>query len=122
MKFRTARHTDNLKKIIDFYCGILGLEVLGVFHDHDNYDGVFIGITGADWHLEFTVSDKPAQHSPDRDDLLVFYSKDEAELKRVQQRFTTAGIPELKAENPYWEANGITYEDPDGYRIVLAKE
>jgi hypothetical protein len=23
--------------------------------------------------------------------------------------------------NPYWDRDGVTFEDPDGYRIVLQK-
>jgi len=23
------------------------------------------------------------------------------------------------SENPYWDVNGVTFEDPDGWRIVL---
>ena len=75
MKFRIARHTTNLESIIAFYCGILDLEILGEFHNHDRYDGVLIGNRDSDWHLEFTVSDEQPDHSPDVDDLLVFILK-----------------------------------------------
>ena len=27
--------------------------------------------------------------------------------------------PRVKAFNGYWDARGATFEDPDGYRIVL---
>jgi hypothetical protein len=30
-----------------------------------------------------------------------------------------AGFKEVVSLNPYWEAHGHTYEDEDGYRIVL---
>ena len=30
-----------------------------------------------------------------------------------------AGFKEVAAFNPYWDARGRTYEDRDGYRIVL---
>lgn len=122
MKFRIARHTNDLKKIIDFYCNVLELKVLGQFSDHDNYDGVFLGIEGADWHLEFTVSDKAPQHHSDNDDLLVFYLDNKSEVERLQHKFNSYGIAELTAENPYWSINGITYPDPDGYRIVITKK
>lgn len=41
MHLRYARHTNQLAPLIDFYCGLLDLN-LGEFHDHDGYDGVFI--------------------------------------------------------------------------------
>jgi hypothetical protein len=31
----------------------------------------------------------------------------------------TAGFSPVPAFNPYWDRNGKTFEDPDGYRIVL---
>jgi len=46
MKFRIARHTKDLNRIIDFYGRILGLKVLGEFKDYQNYNGVFLGIPG----------------------------------------------------------------------------
>jgi len=28
----------------------------------------------------------------------------------------------VKAFNPYWDRKGLTFEDPDGYRVVLENE
>lgn len=82
MRFRVARHTNNIDSIINFYRNILGLEILGEFKNHDNYDGVFLGFKNKDWHLEFTVSDEKPIHNFDDDDLLVFYcdSQDEYQV------------------------------------------
>jgi catechol 2,3-dioxygenase-like lactoylglutathione lyase family enzyme len=119
MKFRIARHTTDLEPIIHFYRDLLGLDVLGDFNNHNGYDGVFIGIPGADWHLEFTVSAKAPSHHPDDDDLLVFYLKTSEEYTRLKDILKKNDIPEVKAKNQYWVVNGSTYTDPDGYRIVL---
>ncbi|MFI5137961.1 MAG: VOC family protein [Sphingobacteriales bacterium] len=120
MKFRTARHTKDLNRIIDFYGRILGLKVLGEFQDHQNYDGVFLGIPGADWHLEFTVSDTLPEHQPDDDDLLVFYAESLDEFNRIKEKFIVNRVKHVRPKNPYWESNGITFEDPDGFRIVIS--
>lgn len=120
MKLRTARHTKNLNRIIDFYGRILGLKVLGEFKDHHNYDGVFLGIPGADWHLEFTVSKENPSHSPDDDDMLVFYAESLDEFNKMKDKFIANGTKPVKPKNPYWEKNGITFEDPDGFRIVIS--
>ncbi|AOY44171.1 MULTISPECIES: hypothetical protein [Psychrobacter] len=48
MKFRYARHTNNLGTLIDFYQNIIGLEKLGGFKDHNGYDGVFLGFPDQD--------------------------------------------------------------------------
>ncbi|SCY11203.1 VOC family protein [Flavobacterium caeni] len=121
MKLRVARHTAHIQPLIDFYCGLLDLEILGEFHDHDGYDGVFIGNRGQDWHLEFTVSDEAPVHQPDHDDLLVFYAESEAEFHHLTEQFHNRNIPEVEANNPYWREKGKTYTDPDGFRIVISK-
>jgi hypothetical protein len=33
------------------------------------------------------------------------------------RRFTAMSI--IEPENPYWNTNSITFEDPDGWRVVL---
>jgi len=120
MKLRVARHTSNLQPLIDFYTGILGLQVIGGFKDHDNYDGVFLGGKNVAWHLEFTVSDDAPDHHADADDLLVVYPTiDEFEL--LKERINNKNIKITEPKNPYWKENGICIVDPDGFGIVIAK-
>ena len=119
MNFRVARHTDNLEPIIKFYRDLLGLEVIGEFNNHDKYDGVFIGKVGLNWHLEFTTSEESPKHQTDKDDLLVFYLESEEEYISVKQKFDDNGLSSVQSKNPYWNNNGSTYLDPDGFRIVI---
>ena len=109
-----------MQKVVNFYSNGLGLEELGRFKDHDGYSGVMLGQPGESWHLEFTEkaggSFCPA---PTRDNLLVFYFQDKQQRDLVAQRIFEHGYPEVEPENPYWRSNGITIEDPDGWRIVL---
>ena len=81
MKFRYARHTNNLKSISEFYRKVIGLEKLGGFENHSNYSGVFFGVPNLDWHLEFTESDIKTNRISDEDDLLVFYVNSDEELQ-----------------------------------------
>ena len=119
MKFRYARHTNDLKSIVDFYTKIIGLEKLGEFKNHSNYNGVFIGLPNLDWHLEFTESmDKP-NHKPDDDDLIVFYIDSNEELNTISKIAEGFGIIPVKSKNPYWQLNGIELKDPDGFGVVL---
>jgi catechol 2,3-dioxygenase-like lactoylglutathione lyase family enzyme len=120
MKFRFARHTNQLEKLVDFYVQIMGLHQLGEFKDHAGYEGVFIGKSGADWHLEFTQTTEPAKHTFDEDDLLVFYLGSVA-YDHLTEQISRGEIVPVKAKNPYWEENGITLLDPDGFRIVISK-
>jgi catechol 2,3-dioxygenase-like lactoylglutathione lyase family enzyme len=119
MILRVARHTTALQPVIDFYIDLLGFEVIGEFKNHDHYDGVFLGIKGTGWHLEFTVSDELPVHTADEDDLLVFYADNYEAYADLLRRAATLKIPELTPKNPYWLTNGTTLADPDGYRIVI---
>jgi catechol 2,3-dioxygenase-like lactoylglutathione lyase family enzyme len=69
MKFRVARHTNDLDKIKTFYTTVLGFEVLGSFENHDSYDGLFLGKPNLDWHLEFTKSDETVDFNYNEDDI-----------------------------------------------------
>jgi hypothetical protein len=53
--------------------------------------------------------------------LLVFYVPDWAEWQRAIDRFVEHGYQAVSAFNPYWDRHGKTFEDPDGYRVVLQK-
>ena len=120
MIFRYARHTNNIKPLINFYCDILNLEVLGSFENHDSYNGVFIGKPDAGWHLEFTESNEKAKHLFDEDDILVFYPENKDGYDKIIEKISKTGIKKIKPVNPYWEKNGIMIEDPDGYKILVS--
>lgn len=119
-QFRIARPTHQLSKIRMFYTEGLGLEVIGGFMNHDNYDGLMIGLPDESYHLEFTQQKdaKPAP-PPTRDNLLVFYLPDQKERDQIVTRLSNMGYPPVEPENPYWKTNGITIPDPDGWHIVL---
>lgn len=120
MFLRVARHTDNLKEIENFYVNVLGFELLGGFENHNNYDGIFIGKSGLDWHFEFTQSKEKAQHSFDQDDVIVLYPKSIEEYNRLLKKLLETNISAITANNPFWNENGKMFLDPDGYRIVVS--
>jgi len=122
MILRVARHTSSLQPIIDFYTSLLGFEVLGSFKNHSNYDGVFIGIPGESWHLEFTISNEAPQHTPDVDDLLVFYAASYEAYAKILQHAVELQVQQVTAKNPYWQSNATTLLDPDGYRVVVTMQ
>jgi catechol 2,3-dioxygenase-like lactoylglutathione lyase family enzyme len=109
-----------LEGVVKFYRDGLGFEVLYEFVDHDGFDGVMLGRKGAAYHLEFTrKSGHVAGKAPTQDNLLVFYLPDTGEFEFAVSRLEKLGFPPVKAFNPYWDKNGKTFEDPDGYRVVL---
>ena len=119
---RIARPTDRLDEIAAMYREGLGLEDLGGFESHDGFDGAMLGAPGGGWHLEFTHHrDHAVTPSPTEEDLLVFYLPDEGEWTAACRRMVAAGFEEVTAYNPYWDQHGQTFQDPDGYRVVLAR-
>lgn len=120
MFLRVARHTNDLKKIEEFYVDILGFELLGGFERHNNYDGIFIGKSGLDWHFEFTQSEEKANHSFDEDDVIVLYPKTISDYNDLINKLLHNNISTITAANPFWNDNGKMIQDPDGYRIVIS--
>ncbi|MEO8239372.1 MAG: VOC family protein [Flavobacterium sp.] len=120
MILRVARHTNNLEEIETFYINILGFERLGGFQNHNNYDGVFIGKPNLDWHFEFTQSEIKADHTFDKDDLIVLYPDTIRKYNMLLVSLTENNISIIPAINPYWNENGQMFQDPDGYRIVIS--
>jgi catechol 2,3-dioxygenase-like lactoylglutathione lyase family enzyme len=117
---RIARPSDDLDAVVRFYRDGLGFEVLSQFKDHDGFDGVMLGLEGAPYHLEFTrKSGHAAGKAPTEENLLIFYIPDKAEWQQAIARMETTGRASVTAFNPYWDRNGKTYADPDGYRVVL---
>ncbi len=119
---RIARPTDRLAEIVAMYCEGIGFEVLGDFADHEGFDGAMIGHPEAGYHLEFTHErGATAGGSPSAEHLLVFYEPDEAAWEAACQRMVKAGFAVVPAHNPYWDVRGRTFEDADGYRVVLQR-
>jgi len=117
---RVARATDNLAAVVRFYRDGLGFEVLGEFADHDGFDGVMLGHPDCAYHLEFThCAGEHFGRAPTQENLLVFYLPDAAEWQTAIDRMERSGYAAVKSFNPYWDRRGKTFEDPDGYRVVL---
>ena len=119
-QLRVARPTDNLSEIIRFYRDGLGFEVIDSFEDHQGFDGVMLGHTALAYHLEFTHH--RGHHigkAQTEENLLVFYLPDEAEWQQAVDRMIRQGYEPVKSYNPYWDVQGKTFEDADGYRVVL---
>jgi catechol 2,3-dioxygenase-like lactoylglutathione lyase family enzyme len=116
MEVRFARHTNRLEAVVRFYRDGLGLPELGRFEGHDGYDGVFLGLPGTHAHLEFTSGGEHDPPAPHPETLLVLYlGSDEAVAVACER----VGAEPVEPANPYWERNGVTIADPDGFRVVL---
>jgi len=120
VQMRVARPTDRLDEVVRFYRDGVGLPVIGSFGGHGGYDGVMLGMPGARYHLEFTshAEGSPCP-APTKDNLLVFYIPDRSALDRCVARLRSMGHEPVEPENRYWARGGTTFEDPDGWRVVL---
>jgi len=114
---------SNLASTTAMYCRGLNLRVIGRFENHDGFDGVMLGVAGADYHFEFTHSrSHPVPPAPALEHLAVFYIPSALEWQATCTSMLAAGFKQVAPFNPYWGARGRTYEDRDGYRIVLQQE
>ncbi len=111
---------SELDTTASMYCAGLGLELLGSFTDHEGFSGIMLGAPEAGWHLEFThCRHHPVTPRPGDEDLLVLYYPQQAAWEAQCAAMDAAGFLRVTAFNPYWEVNGVTFVDRDGYRTVL---
>lgn len=119
-QFRIARPTNQLEKVLHFYQDGLKLPLIGRFENHNGYSGIILGLPDHQYQLEFTsYADGTPCPAPSKDNLLVFYFDTEEKYKEIQHCIERIGYQPVEPENPYWKTNSLTYEDPDGWRVVL---
>lgn len=120
---RIARPVRDLSISAGMYKRGLGLEEIGRFEDHEGFDGLMLGNEGHDFHFEFTYCrTHPIRPAPTPEDLLVFYVPDLDAWRSRCSTMVEAGFKEVAALNPFWQQLGRTFEDPDGYRVVIQRE
>ena len=119
LQLRVARHTDRLAGVAAFYRDGLGLVAVGGFRDHQGYDGVFLELPGSGAHLELTSGGAHGAPQPHPESLLVLYLGDEQTVAATAARL---GVDPVAPANPYWAEHGLTFEDPDGFRVVIVPE
>lgn len=117
---RIARPVTNLERSVQMYNQGLGLQKIAAFTDHDGFSGMMVGREELSWHIEFTL----CQHHPvhplhTEEDLLVLYYPEQEAWGAACAKMTEAGFQVTASFNPYWDVNGRTFVDPDGYRVVL---
>jgi catechol 2,3-dioxygenase-like lactoylglutathione lyase family enzyme len=116
VELRVARHTERLDEIVAFYRDGLGLPEVGGFRDHDGYDGVFLAVPGTGAHLELTAGGGHGAPVPHPESLLVLYLGHDDAVRAAAERL---GVDPVAPANPYWAVHGLTFADPDGFRVVL---
>jgi len=117
---RVARPTDNLATLAEMYVKGLGFVMLAEFKDHCGFDGVVLGHPRQRYHIEFTSQrEHQVGKAPTQDHLLIFYLPNKDEWEAGCAQMISAGFRNVSSYNPYWDLQGRTFEDIDGYRVVL---
>lgn len=117
-RLRIARATRRLATMTRFYEGA-GFEIVDRFADHDGYSGVIFAIQEG-VELELTRHDSGrVGAAPDGDDLLVIYLPSATAVALARNRLETLGHASVAPLNPYWRVRAVTFEDPDGWRVVF---
>jgi len=120
---RIARPVSDLGRAAALYAGGLGWIELGRFGDHAGFDGVMLGLPDAGFHLELTRRrGHPVVPRPTAEDLLVLYVPDATAWAARCAAMADAGFAPVTAFNPYWEQRGRSFEDFDGYRVVIQRD
>ncbi len=118
---RVARPTDDIDALLPFYVDGLGFQVLTRFEDHLGFSGIVLGHPGQPYHLEFTHHEgHKVGRAPTQDNLLAIYLPQRLAWQAAVNAMIETGFQPVPSYNPYWDEHGRTFEDPDGYRVVLA--
>ncbi|MEQ4303271.1 VOC family protein [Plantactinospora sp. B6F1] len=118
---RIARPSRDPAAVERFYVAGLGLAVLyrAAGAGPGEHDLLMLGWPEASWHLEIVSGPQlVVRPGPSAEDLLVLYLAAPVDDTLVA-RLTAAGGRRV-AQGPYWDRWGVTFEDPDGYRLVLS--
>lgn len=120
---RIARPVTSLGAALRMYTQGLGLKKIADLTDHEGFSGVMIGSANLQWHMELTICHHhPVTPSPTEDDLLVLYYPEKEAWEQVCTRMVSAGFVAVPSFNLYWDANGRTFADADGYRVVISNQ
>jgi catechol 2,3-dioxygenase-like lactoylglutathione lyase family enzyme len=112
---RTSRHYD---ETVAFYRDLIGLPVVGEFHESFGEDGTIFGLPDTTVQLEIVRAHADAIEGTF--DQLVLYLDSSSDVRTATGRLRAAQMSEAEP-HPYWAANGaVVYRDPDGRDVVFA--
>jgi len=116
---RVARPSDNLGALLRFYEQGLGLTLLFRFENHEGFDGIMLGRPGAPYHFELPapITTPQAAH-PHRITSSSTFQMQMNGKWPSSECMTQASSP-LRRLILTGIAGGVTFDDPDGYRVVL---
>lgn len=72
-----------------------------------------LGVPGQAYHFEFTRAHGHDARAPN-DNLVAFYIPDCADWHAAVVRMKQHGYAPVRSFNPFWDKDGVTFEDCDG--------
>jgi catechol 2,3-dioxygenase-like lactoylglutathione lyase family enzyme len=119
-KLGIVRQTNKLEEVVKFYRDGLGLAELHRLENQGRVDGVILGLPGAPCYLEFTdAHGHLVRRAASADNGFVVCLSNEGEWTEAVARMGKSGYNVVPASNPFCSQHELTFEDPDGYRVVL---
>ena len=117
---RIAKPVRDLMLTEKMYTQGLKLTLLGKFENHEGFDGIMLGTSGMNYDFEFTHC-KTHEIIPTStcEDLVVLYEPNYEKWQKMCDDMINAGFVQVTSFNPYWDVNGKTFQDIDGYRVVI---
>ena len=117
---RWVRASGKYDETIAFYRDLVGLPIVGEFHDSFDEDGTIFGLPDTGTQMEIVRAHDAADMSVGRFDQVVLYLDNADAVVTATQLLRDAGVQPVEA-HPYWVANGaVVYPDPDGRTVCFA--
>ena len=115
---RFARPTDNLDDVVRFYEEGLGLERIDSFEDHAGCSGLMLGLRGGvPPRADRARRGEPRSGGDKRQPPRPLHDRPSRDPDG-DRRMRALGHEPVEPENPFW-VDDLTFEDPDGWRVVL---
>jgi predicted N-acetyltransferase YhbS/catechol 2,3-dioxygenase-like lactoylglutathione lyase family enzyme len=118
---RWVRESRRYDETVAFYRDLVGLPIVGEFHESFGEDGTIFGLPDTGTQLEIVRAQPDDDVTPGRFDQIVFYLANADAVQVATAPLRTKGIAPVDDPHPYWAANGaVVFSDPDGRTVCFA--
>ena len=118
---RIVRHCIDPAALAAQYRAGLRMDEQGGFDGREGYAATFVGWKGAGWHLAFVRAPGPRTSSPETEEALALYEPDASQWQQRVTDLERAGFVGTSSPNPYWNENGASFSDGEGFRVIVAR-
>jgi len=116
-----VRASARYDETIAFYRDLVGLPIVGEFHDSFDEDGTIFGLPDTAVQMEIVRAHDDADLPVGRFDQVVLYLASAEAVEVATGKLRSAGHLPIDDPHPYWVANkAVIYADPDGRTVCFA--